>query len=267
MTVQEVNRDSDAAPVSAVNLIGAELTFSGAQQAVIRIPELIIRRGEFVAIVGPSGCGKSTLLRMIAGLLIPTVGLVRTGSVRTGSGARVSGCRVGFVFQDATLLPWRSAVDNVCLPAELGAAETRGTRQQALDLLQLTGLPAADADKRPAQLSGGMRMRVSLARALVTEPELLLLDEPFAALDDILRSQLQQEVRRIHNQRGVTTVLVTHNIHEAVFMSDRVLVMGGLPATVTGEIAVPLPVERTNADRTSPEFGAVVRQVMDTLHV
>ncbi|MEZ6059081.1 MAG: ATP-binding cassette domain-containing protein [Planctomycetaceae bacterium] len=184
-------------------------------------PHSPVRRGEFVTIVGPSGCGKSTVLRLIAGLLPPTRGTVSVNpdpdSVR---------CRIGFVFQDATLLPWRTAVGNVLLPAELGARATPPAGNTPF-ALRLAGLPDSDADKRPGQLSGGMRMRVSLARALVTEPKLLLLDEPFAALDDILRSQLQQEVRRIHNQCDVTTVLVTHNIHEAVFMSDRVLVMGG----------------------------------------
>ncbi len=164
------------------------------------------------------------------------------------------------------MLPWRTSLQNILLPCELQGGRLSNRRHDISRLLSLVGLSAEDTRKRPSQLSGGMQMRVSLARALITRPGLLLMDEPFAALDDILRLQLQEEVRRIHCEQKIASVLVTHNIREAVAMSDRVLVLGDQPAQITADIAVELPVVRNNDVRRSLEFQDLVNEVTDALH-
>ena len=226
---------------------------------VFRDLNLSIDAGHFVTIVGPSGCGKSTLLRLIAGLQLPTSGSVERNQGRLGES-------VGFVFQHPTLLPWRTAEQNLHLPLELGTASSADatansghtTTQQ---LLEQVGLSAQDATKRPAQMSGGMQMRLSLARALVTNPRVLLLDEPFAAVDDFLRMRLQEDIRRLHEHRKLTTVLVTHNIQEAVFLSDQVVVMAGSPAEIKSSIAITWPGSRDAAFRNSDALIDFTRQV------
>jgi NitT/TauT family transport system ATP-binding protein len=220
---------------------------------------LDIDPGAFVALVGPSGCGKSTLLRCLAGLQQPSRGQLTIETTDRRSPQRA------YVFQDANLLHWRSARENVTLPLELAGSAAANRESAAARALQTAGLLAADFSKRPGMLSGGMRMRVSLARALVTEPDLMLLDEPFAALDDLSRQQLNDELIGLWEAEGWTTVFVTHNVAEAVYLSQRVLVMTRKPARIVADIAVPLAYPRTHQTRVAPEFVQLCAQVSEQL--
>ena len=218
---------------------------------VLSAIDLTIEPGQFVAVVGPSGCGKSTLLRLIAGLVAPTGGAIET----SGDGAK----RVGFVFQDATLLPWRTVTENVRLPLELsGAQGGKDWGDRIAEQLDLTGLGPEHRRKRPRELSGGMRMRVSLARALVADPSILLFDEPFGALDDLIRKQLNRDLIRIWTKRRWTGVFVTHHVEEAVFLSQRVLVMSANPGRIAGDITIDLEYPRRVDD---PRFIELRRRV------
>jgi NitT/TauT family transport system ATP-binding protein len=230
----------------------------GIGPAALADVSLQIAAGEFVALVGPSGCGKSTLLRLLAGLLKPTQGAVAVeGSDRAAP-------RRAFVFQEPTLLPWRTVLENIALPMEVGAAPAdAATRLQ--QTLTLVGLLPEDGRKFPRQLSGGMQMRVSLARAIITQPELLLLDEPFAALDDLLRQQLNEELLRWWQAQGWTAVFVTHNVAEAVFLSQRVLVMSPRPGRIVADIRIDQPYPRPPEWRADPAFAALVGQISDRL--
>ena len=216
-----------------------------------------IPAGQWISIVGPSGCGKSTLLRCVAGLTNPTTGMVQLG-----------GQQPAFVFQDPTLLPWRSAADNIQLPLELEEQSTENRSDRILQVAQLVGLDATDINKYPRELSGGMRMRVSIARALVMKPNALLLDEPFAALDEILRQQLNQELLHIWQTQQMTVLFVTHNVTEAVYLSQRVLVLNA-NGTVGGDVAIDLPADRVPAIRNTPPFlektAAVTRILQEGL--
>jgi NitT/TauT family transport system ATP-binding protein len=220
--------------------------------------DLHIEPGEFVAILGPSGCGKSTLLRIIAGLDQPDFGSVQTGALFSGQH------HIGYVFQDAHLLPWRNALNNVALPLELlesPRAERVAAATRALDLVGLS-----DANMRyPAQLSGGMRMRVSLARALVTKPRLLLLDEPFAALDEITRQELDDQLHRLWYEQKMTVVFVTHSILEATFLAQRAVVLTRRPARVILDQKLNLPSQRSAKLRTEPEFAQQMRVLFEAL--
>ena len=213
-----------------------------------------IREGEFVALLGPSGCGKSTFLRLVAGLMSPAAGTLTMHGMAP-SIARRGERRVAFVFQEPNLLPWRTVADNIRLPLELQKVPPRDHAERIVKSLQLIGLTPDDAKKRPRNLSGGMRMRVSLARALVTLPDVLLLDEPFAALDDVLRQQLNEDLVRIWMQHHWTSLFVTHNVAEAVFLSQRVLVMNKRPGTIVAEIPIPFSYPREPGLRADPEFA------------
>jgi len=219
--------------------------------------DLAVAAGSFVALLGPSGCGKSTLLRLVAGLDSPERGVVRR-SEATGRSD------VAMVFQDAHLLPWRDVLANVALPLELlgrPRAEGRGLAAAALGQVGLR-----DALRRyPAELSGGMRMRVSLARALVTEPRLLLLDEPFAALDELTRMALDDELRRLWREAGLTVLFVTHSIAEAAYLAERVVVLSRRPARVVLDHAVALPAERGPALRAEPAFARELGVLQEAL--
>jgi len=247
---------------AAFELSGLGIRFPGTDRPIIENFSLAISKGEFLSIVGPSGCGKSTLLKLLAGLLDPS-----TGTITRATSASGQINRVGFVFQHPTLLPWRTAEANLQLPLELGRSQSVRPlpATECENLLLQVGLTAADAGKRPGELSGGMQMRLSLARALATQPDVLLLDEPFAAVDDLLRLKLQEDVRRLHDERRLTSVLVTHNLHEAVFLSDRVIVLNGSPSTMVDSIRIHTMTDRSSAFRDSPEFFNFLRTVSTTL--
>ncbi len=229
--------------------------------------DLEIAAGSFVALLGPSGCGKSTLLRLIAGLEAPTRGeltvLGRNPAIRSsaraagGNGGVPHGTEVAFVFQDAHLLPWRTVLDNVALPLELRGVSAKEARERARAPLGDVELDDA-LGRYPDQLSGGMRMRVSIARALVTEPRLLLLDEPFAALDELTRQRLDERLRALWAHRaaakGMTIIFVTHSLAEAVFLAQRALVMSKRPGRIVLDHPIGLPAERGAAMRTSLPF-------------
>jgi NitT/TauT family transport system ATP-binding protein len=215
--------------------------------------DLSIRPGEFVALLGPSGCGKSTLLRLASGLDTATSGRTATDTDR-----------IGYVFQDATLLPWLSVERNVALFGELDRLPKREVERRVSHALDMVGLTAFAAHL-PHQLSGGMRMRTSLARSLVNNPALFLFDEPFGALDEFTREKLNDDVRALWRDEGFTGVFVTHSIAEAVYMATRVVVMGASPGRIIGEFAVPFGAERDEHTRYSPEFAELSAEISDVL--
>ncbi|MCC7204272.1 MAG: ABC transporter ATP-binding protein [Phycisphaeraceae bacterium] len=214
--------------------------------------DLDVEAGDFVAILGPSGCGKSTLLRLIAGLDRPDGGQVE---LRGAEGTNTtSGGGIAYVFQDAHLLPWRDVLGNVVLPLELMGQSRRSRKTAALAAIEKVGLSEA-VDRYPAQLSGGMRMRVSLARAMVTRPRLLLLDEPFAALDEITRQHLDEELRALWRESRMTVVFVTHSTSEAVYLAERAVVLSKRPARIVRDVLLKLPSDRPKDLRGTAEFA------------
>jgi NitT/TauT family transport system ATP-binding protein len=217
--------------------------------------DLTLAPGEIVALVGPSGCGKSTALRLLAGLEAPTRGQVVRASGRG---------ETAVVFQSPTLMPWASALANVALPLELAGQPRKAARARAAEALVRVRLTGVD-DAKPAQLSGGMAMRVSLARALVTEPKLLLLDEPFAALDEITRRALAEDVHRLWSHARPAIIFVTHNVEEAVYMAGRTLVMTPGPGRLAGETRLEAPFPRPPGFRTTAAFREAAEQVSRTL--
>lgn len=227
-------------------------------QPTLQDIDLQLESGGFTALVGPSGCGKSTLLRCIASLQRPTAGEISVAAEAANDTA--------FVFQSPNLLPWRSVLQNVWLPLELRATAHRTDRKtQAAEICRLVGLEERDFGKLPKMLSGGMQMRVSLARALITNPKILLLDEPFAALDDILRQELNGELLRLWSEQKWTSLFVTHNVAEAVYLSQRIIVFTRCPARIAAVIDVPFKYPRTTKLRTTQEFGLLCGEVSDRL--
>ena len=249
---------------AAVEMSGVQKVFSRGRAAEVRALvdiDLTIAAGEFVTFIGPSGCGKSTLLRLIADLTEPTAGVVRVTG-KTPRRARLDQ-DYGIAFQQAGLMDWRSVARNIELPLELRGWDRRRRRQRAVDLLELVGLPEF-ADHRPGELSGGMQQRVAIARALAAGPQLLLMDEPFGALDEMTRERLQAELARICSETEATVAFVTHSIPEAVYLSDRVLVMSARPGRITRVVDVDLG-ERTEDTREAPAFFAKVTEVREAL--
>jgi NitT/TauT family transport system ATP-binding protein len=232
--------------------------------AVLRGIELSIAEGQFVSLLGPSGCGKSTMLRLIAGLLAPSSGKVLVDG-QSAEAHRKSQGDLAFVFQDPRLLPWRDVKQNIGLPLELKGVDRQVREEAVVNSMRLVELAEQDASKRPSMLSGGMRMRVSIARALVTTPKILLLDEPFAALDDLLREQLNETLLRIWKRRNTTTVFVTHNVAEAVFLSGRVVVLGGQPCGIQQVVEIPSDVERDRGWKRSGQFAELCGMVSDVM--
>jgi NitT/TauT family transport system ATP-binding protein len=244
----------------AIALTGVRRVFDGGVVAVDGV-DLEVRSGELVAILGPSGCGKSTLLRLVAGLDAAQGGSVAVAA--RGPGAARGG-RISFVFQDAHLLPWRTVQRNVELPLELAGIDRPSRAGAAARRIAQVGLTDA-ARRYPAQLSGGMRMRASLARALVTDPELLLLDEPFAAVDEITRQYLDEQLLELWAQRRITVLFVTHSIAEAAFLAERVVVLSPRPARVVAEVAGLGSTPRTAALRADPALHRLVGSLHDAL--
>nr|WP_293184478.1 ABC transporter ATP-binding protein [Nannocystis sp.] len=247
--------DLSPGPAPLVHARGVSLRFPGGLLALEGI-DLELRRGELVTIVGPSGCGKSTLLRAVAGLLPTSSGSLTVAGLAPADARRQWG-RQAFVFQDATLLPWRSVRDNVRLPLELGRHPDPDPAAAVARVLTLVGLQDF-ASTHPAELSGGMRMRASLARALVTRPELLLLDEPFGALDELTRERLNQELLGLWQRDGFAALAVTHSLAEAVLLADRVLVMRPRPGRITHTLTIDLPRPRPPEIQTTPAFTALL---------
>jgi NitT/TauT family transport system ATP-binding protein len=225
--------------------------------------DFVVKPGEFISVIGPSGCGKSTLLKIMAGLIPGTSGQVLL------QGKPVEGPRpdIGIMFQQATLLPWLTALENILLPIDIrdGSRAARGNADRARKLLDTVGL-AGFENAHPHELSGGMAQRVAICRMLVTEPTLLLLDEPFGALDELTRERMNVELQRICLSRGATALMVTHSISEAVFLGDVVLVMSTRPGRIVKTIRVDLPRLRTIDMMTEPEFTSIVREVRAALN-
>jgi NitT/TauT family transport system ATP-binding protein len=240
-------RSSGTLP-TALNFDGVAKRFATGTLAMSGV-DLRLRPGEFVGIVGPSGCGKSTLLRLAAGLSKPSAGTVE-----------VAAGRPGYVFQDPVLLPWRSVVRNIELPAELRELPKQERRRRVAAAVDLVGLRGFERHL-PRMLSGGMRMRVSLARALLLDPDLLLFDEPFGALDELTRERLNDELLRLYTARRFTGLFVTHSVSEAVFLSSRVVLMSPRPGRIIADIPVPFDYPRSRGLRFTPEFTALTARV------
>jgi len=225
---------------------------------------LDIGEGEFVSLLGPSGCGKSTALRIIAGLGEPTSGTIEW----PGATFDVAGKperEIGFVFQEPTLMPWATVFNNVWMPLRLKGASKTAAREQVMDALHMVGLDKF-AGSYPRELSGGMKMRVSIARALITRPKLLLMDEPFAALDEITRFKLNDDLLDLWQQFGWTVVFVTHSVFESVYLSNRIVVMAARPGRVAADIAIDCPYPRGEPFRTSTVYNDNCRKVSAALH-
>ncbi|UWQ95878.1 ABC transporter ATP-binding protein [Rhodobacteraceae bacterium M385] len=234
-------------------------TYSGGVEA-LRPLDLSFKAGQTTALVGPSGCGKSTVLRIIAGLEPPSAGTVTIGGAPPAETLQKAGLSVAF--QDPSLLPWRSVRGNIELALTLARKPVdRGEVDQLINLVGLNGF----ADTRPAELSGGMRQRAAMARALATRPDLLLLDEPFGAVDELTRQQLANDLPGIWEARGTTTVLVTHSVREAVTLCDRVIVLSPRPARVVADISVDLPRPRPLDVGHTPAFARIVERIYDAL--
>ena len=244
-----------------VRLEQVDKVYANGVQA-LRAFDLTVREHEFVSLLGPSGCGKSTALRLIAGL-----GPVSAGRV-VWEGAHEHGARardIGFVFQEPTLMPWATVWRNVYLPLRLDGVGKAQAAPRVAAALEMVGLAGAE-DAYPRELSGGMKMRVSIARALVTEPRVLLMDEPFAALDEITRFRLNDDLLRLWQSHSWTVVFVTHSVFESVYLSNRIVVMAASPGPAVGEVRIDEPYPRDEAFRTSQPYNRYCRDVSARLH-
>lgn len=252
-----------SAAVPAIDIKGVTKVYAGRDGAAMHAlgpVDLRIEPGSFVSVVGPSGCGKSTLLRLVAGLEMPNDGaMARYGVPLDGPSHEV-----GIVFQEHVLFPWISILDNVLLPADVLALPKAAARERALRLLELTGLKDF-AHQRPQALSGGMKQRAAFCRAMLSDPRLLLLDEPFGALDALTREELSLELSRLWGELGRTALLITHDIEEAILLGDRVLIMSERPGTIRADITIDLPRPR-NADTVKlPRFQEIKNQIRDII--
>jgi NitT/TauT family transport system ATP-binding protein len=248
--------------MSVVLLNGVSKRFEGTHVVALQDIDLEVNEGEFTSLIGPSGCGKSTLLRIVGDLIKPTEGRVVVNG-KPAPQARADR-DYGIVFQDAVLFDWRTVEKNVSLPLELVGWDRRRRAERVRDLLELVELSGFERH-HPWQLSGGMQQRVAIARALSFEPALLLMDEPFGALDEMTRERMNLELLRIWEQTGSTVIFVTHSIAEAVFLSTRVVVMSPRPGRITGVVDVDLPRPRGMETREQPRFAELVREVRRTL--
>ena len=249
------------ANAGAIGVSAVSKVFPSGLEA-LRAVSVDIHPGEFVSCVGPSGCGKSTLLKLIGGLLEPSTGEITVG------GRRVSGPRrdVGVMFQTSVLFPWRTVLENVLLPIEVFGLERTSAMDKARGILRLVGLEGREG-AYPRELSGGMQQRAALSRVLITDPPIILMDEPFGALDEFTRERMNLELLRIWGERGQTIIFVTHSINEAVFLSDRIVVMGTAPGRVLAVVDVPLARPRSIEVMKSPEFARTAFEVREYLGV
>jgi len=249
---------SQSAPLVALRHVGK--AFPNGVRALAGL-DLEVRRGELLALLGPSGCGKSTALRIIAGLSEPSEGVLEW---RHGPAPAAGAQQIGFVFQEPTLMPWASVLDNVQLPLRLKGAAAAPAAERASAALGRVGLQGF-GEAYPRELSGGMRMRVSIARALVTEPELLLMDEPFAALDEITRFSLNDDLLQMWQALGTTIIFVTHSVFESVYLSSRVAVMTARPGRIFTALPIDAPYPRDRDFRTSVEYASFCRRTSEAL--
>ncbi len=246
----------------AVEVLSAEKTYPNGTHALQPV-DLTVREGEFVTLLGPSGCGKSTLLKMVAGLLAPSDGRVLLWRKPVDQ-VEATGHRLSFVFQEATLMPWARVQANVRLPLDLAGVPRDEADARVRDALALVGLDKF-ATHLPRELSGGMQMRVSIARGLVTRPTLLLMDEPFGALDEITRYRLDSDLLDLWQQQKLTVVFVTHSIFEAVYLSNRVVVMAARPGRVVDQVTIEEPYPRGADFRVSTAFSHYAKRLQDSL--
>lgn len=262
MSLRDTNRPELASP-ALVTMRNVHKVYQTGTIALQNV-NLDIHEGEFISFVGPSGCGKSTIFRLIAGLGDVSEGEVQVLGNRPDLARQQRGA-VSYVFQDATLLPWRSVLENVALPLQLRGTSERECMREAMRVLELVGLQEY-RQALPRQLSGGMRMRVSIARALVAKPKLLLMDEPFGALDEFTRQTLQDELLSIWQQEQMTVLFITHNVFESVFLSTRIAVMTPRPGRIQAMIEVPFSYPRDQNFRTQRGFSELVERVSHALH-
>ncbi len=257
------DRTTELKRVDQIRVQHLWMRYGGDTDGVIALADIdfTVRDGEFVSIVGPSGCGKSTLLRILAGLMPPTSGQAAL------AGSPIDGPRrdIGVVFQSPVLFPWRTVLANAELPVDVQGLDRRAMRAKALELLKLVGLEGFES-RYPRELSGGMQQRVSLVRALIHDPALLLMDEPFGALDAMTRETMHIELQRIWMERRKTIVFITHSIAEAVFLADRVLVMTPRPGKIGAELKIDLPRPRALDVVNTEIFGSYVRQIRAALN-
>jgi NitT/TauT family transport system ATP-binding protein len=239
-----------------LDMVGISKVFNGTVTALDGM-NLTLNEGDFLSLLGPSGCGKSTALRLIAGLMRPTTGRI------TWTGAHDRG-DIGVVFQEPTLMPWATVAKNVWLPFRLRGQSFASVKDRIATALDLVGLEKFH-DAYPRELSGGMKMRVSIARAFVTNPRLILMDEPFAALDEITRQKLNDDLLALKTQIGCTVIFVTHSVFESVFLSDRIVVMAARPGRVVQELTIDAPYPRDMAFRTSPDYASYTQVVSEAL--
>jgi NitT/TauT family transport system ATP-binding protein len=240
-----------------LNMNAVTKTFNG-NVVALRDMNLSVQDGDFISLLGPSGCGKSTALRLIAGLSQPSAGRIAWAGGQSEND-------LGVVFQEPTLMPWATVAQNVWLPFRLKGKSYASVKDDVLEALRLVGLEKF-LDAYPRELSGGMKMRVSIARAMVTKPRLILMDEPFAALDEITRFRLNNDLLQLKTKIGCTVIFVTHSVFESVFLSDRIVVMAARPGRVIREVTVPAPYPRDEAFRTSAEYAALCRKASEALH-
>ncbi len=239
---------------NVVLLRGVSKTFDNGTQALAAV-DLDVRAGEFLSLVGPSGCGKSTALRIIAGLIAPTTGTVQWPDDRP---------EIGFVFQEPTLMPWTNTLGNARLPLDLKHVPRGDANERAAKALTRVGLSGFEK-AYPRELSGGMKMRVSIARAIAAEPKLLLMDEPFAALDELTRQALNDDLLKLAREDGITVIFVTHSVYESAYLSDRVMVMTPRPGRVEADIALSPPENRDASYRLTPQFSASAGHISTAL--
>jgi NitT/TauT family transport system ATP-binding protein len=254
MNVSVKESEAPVAP-RLVRLEGVGKTFANGTVALTGV-DLDVRRGEFLSLLGPSGCGKSTILRLLSGLTSASAGYINWAGAEH---------ELGFVFQEPTLMPWATVFGNVWLPLRLKGQSKAQAKPAIMEALAKVGL-AGFAESYPRELSGGMKMRVSIARALVTRPMILLMDEPFAALDEITRNKLNDDLMNLKCELGATVVFVTHSVYESVYLSDRIVVMAPRPGRVVAEIDIPEPLPRNEDFRLSPLYAERCRETSGALH-